>query len=72
MATGDFTEITLGTGLTGTDLGAGVIEITATGGSGGDPADDPAVWMPLTTVTGGVPELVWDADDGLIPTLLPI
>ena len=29
----------------------------------GDPADDTLVWMPLTTVTGGVPELVWDADD---------
>lgn len=26
------------------------------------------VWMPLTTVTGGVPELVWDGDDSLIPT----
>ena len=35
-------------------------------------ADDVAVWMPLTTVVGGVPELVWDSDDSLIPTLVPI
>lgn len=69
MPAGDFTEITLGTGLTGTDLGGGVIEIAATGGS---PVDDAQVWMPLTTVTGGTPELVWDADDSLIPTLIPI
>lgn len=26
------------------------------------------VYLPLTTVVGGVPELVWDADDSLIPT----
>jgi hypothetical protein len=25
-------------------------------------------YLPLTTVTGGVPELVWDDDDSLIPT----
>jgi hypothetical protein len=31
-----------------------------------------AVWMPLTTVVGGDPELVWDGDDSLIPTLTPI
>jgi concanavalin A-like lectin/glucanase superfamily protein len=37
--------------------------------AGGDPADDTLVWMPLTTVSGGTPELVWDADDSLIPTL---
>lgn len=24
--------------------------------------------LPLTTVVGGVPELVWDANDSLIPT----
>jgi hypothetical protein len=69
VAAGDFTEITLGAGLTGTDLGGGVIEIAAGGGS---PADDTLVWMPLTTVTGGTPELVWDADDSLIPTLTPL
>jgi len=37
-----------------------------------DPADDTQVWMPLTTVVGGSPELVWDADDSLIPTLEPL
>lgn len=26
------------------------------------------VWMPLTTVVAGAPELVWDDDDSLIPT----
>lgn len=30
------------------------------------------VWMPLTTVVGGVPELVWEDDDSLIPTKVPI
>lgn len=32
---------------------------------------DAAVWMPLTTVVGGVPQLVWDADGSLIPTKVP-
>ncbi len=31
-----------------------------------------AVWMPLTTVVGGEPRLVWDANNSLIPTLVPI
>lgn len=31
-----------------------------------------SAWMPLTTVVGGEPELVWDGDDSLIPTLTPI
>jgi hypothetical protein len=39
---------------------------------GGDPGDDAYVWMPLTTVVGSDPELVWDGDDSLIPTLTPI
>lgn len=30
------------------------------------------VWLPLTTVIAGVPELVWDDDNGLIPTHLPV
>jgi hypothetical protein len=30
------------------------------------------VWMPLTTVVAGEPELVWDADDALVPTHAPI
>ena len=29
-------------------------------------------WMPVTTTVGGMPELVYDADDGLIPSLVPI
>jgi hypothetical protein len=35
----------------------------------GSPAG--AIWMPLTTVVAGVPQLVWDANDSLIPTLVP-
>lgn len=30
------------------------------------------VWLPLTTVVGGVPELVWEADNTLIPTSVPV
>jgi PKD repeat protein len=33
---------------------------------------DTVAWMPLTTVASGGPELVWDADNSLIPTFLPI
>jgi hypothetical protein len=44
---------------------------TGSGGSS-DPADDTFAWMPLTTVVSGAPELVWDADDSLIPTLVPL
>lgn len=36
------------------------------------PASDTLVWMPLTTVVGGDPVLVWDGDDSLIPTLIPL
>ena len=38
----------------------------------GDPALDTAVWMPLTSVVAGEPVLVWDADDSLVPTLIPL
>lgn len=58
--------------ITVTDDGGGSkvdIEIESTGGGGGSSTH---VWMPLTTVVGGVPELVWDADNSLIPTLVPI
>lgn len=41
------------------------------GGAGGAPSGSYVV-MPLTTVTGSGPELVWDADDSLIPTLVPV
>lgn len=34
-------------------------------------ADTGRVWMPLTTVVAGEPELVWDDDDSLIPTEVP-
>jgi len=38
----------------------------------GNPALDAHVWMPLTSVVGGEPVLVWDDDDSLIPTLVPL
>ncbi len=34
---------------------------------GGTTPTDTHGWMPLTTVSGGSPELVWDADNTLIP-----
>ena len=30
------------------------------------------VWLPLTSTVGGDPVLVWDDDDGLIPTHVPV
>lgn len=44
---------------------------TSGGGGGGPSPTDTAGWMPLTTVAAGVPELVWDGDDNLIPTYGP-
>jgi len=44
--------------------------VAVSGGSGASPSDT-AGWMPLTTSVGGVPDLVWDADDDLIPTYGP-
>ncbi len=40
--------------------------------AGTAPIDDTDVWMPLTSVVAGDPVLVWDGDDSLIPTLIPI
>jgi hypothetical protein len=44
-------------------ISGGVVTFAAPSGGSGSTA-----YMPLTTVVGGVPELVWDADDSLIPT----
>jgi hypothetical protein len=44
---------------------------TGGGDGGGAAPTDTAGWMPLTTVLGGVPDLVWDASDSLIPTYTP-
>lgn len=38
----------------------------------GNPALDAHVWMALTSVVDGEPVLVWDDDDSLIPTLVPL
>jgi len=46
--------------------------VLSSGAGGSAPEDDERVWVPLTTVVGGLPELVWDADDSLIPTLVPL
>jgi hypothetical protein len=45
--------------------------VAAAAAAGGATAADTAGWMPLTTVVGGVPDLVWDAADNLIPTFAP-
>lgn len=31
-----------------------------------------SAWLPLTTVVGGVPDLVWSGTDALIPTYGPL
>lgn len=41
------------------------------GGVAGAPSGAFVV-LPLTTVVGGVPEHVWDANDSLIPTIVPV
>ena len=69
MAVERFNKIILGDNLEGTDNLDDSITIDAT--AGGATPTDTLAWMPLTTVTGGVPELVWDATDDLIPTLTP-
>ena len=60
----------VGTAVTATGTGP-VKTITISTGAG-DPASDTQVWMPLTTVVAGAPELVWDGDDSLVPTLVPV
>lgn len=59
-------------GLIGLTGPAGPAGADGADGAGSDPADDTQVWMPLTTVVGGTPELVWDGDDSLIPTLVSV
>ena len=46
--------------------------IASTATAGSDPASDVYVWMPLTSLASNslTPELVWDDDDSLIPTLV--
>ena len=34
--------------------------------------DDEQVWMPLTSVVGGVTTFVTEADGSVIPTLVPV
>ncbi len=41
-------------------------------GTGGASPTDTSAWMPLSTVVGGVPDLVWDASNELIATFTPI
>lgn len=40
--------------------------------AGGALPTDVWAWMPLTSIDGGDPVLVWDDDDSLIPTLVPL
>jgi len=41
------------------------------GAGGGVSPSDTAGWMPLSTVLAGVPDLVWDSNNNLIPTYGP-
>lgn len=68
--TGEKLEVSVDLYDLGVDYAADWVEWA--GAAGGGPAADTAVWMPLTTVSAGVPELVWGGDDGLIPTLIPL
>jgi hypothetical protein len=64
----DLTDVTLA-GLASGD----VLTYTGAGWENVPPAGSTSTaWMPLSTVVGGTPELVWDADDSLIPTSVPI
>lgn len=56
-----FTSIDGGTTIIGNKIGGS-----------GSAASDTEVWMPLTTVVSGVPDFVWDANNSLIPTLVPL
>ena len=51
MPTERFSTLTLGTNLTGTDLGDGR-SIDATGGGGGASLSDTLAWMPLVDDVG--------------------
>jgi len=62
-----YAEILAGTGITAHDNGDDTVTLSAAGSS----PSDTAAWMPLTTVVGGTPDLVWDASDSLIPTYTP-
>lgn len=64
-----YDQILSGTNITATDNLDGTVTLSS---SGGDPADDTHVWMPLTTTVGGDDVLVFDADHSLIPTLVPL
>ena len=63
VAAADVTIADAGGYYTGTDVEAALQEV----GAALD-AVPTLVYLPLTTVIGGVPELVWDADHSLIPT----
>jgi hypothetical protein len=66
-----YDRILAGTNITATDNSDGTVTLAATAAAA-DPAADTAVWMPLTTTTGGDDVLVFDADHSLIPTLIPL
>lgn len=68
MTTGRFKTLVLGTNLSGTDNGDNTITVDAAAGTF-DPADATVWWFPLADADG---TLVLDADDAIIPTLIPL
>lgn len=75
------TSFFLGRGLRGEPLGEGTVEMSVDLPDLGPDLDETMlkfqarpwhVWLPLTTVVDGVPELVWEDDNALIPTCVPV
>lgn len=76
-----FPTLYTGRGLRGEPLDDGVVELSVNLTDLVGELDEvmlryaaaPArAWLPLTTTVAGVPELVWETDDQLVPTHVPV
>lgn len=74
-------QLYLGRGLRGEELDDDVLEVSVDLPDLGVELDQAMlryqarpyrVWLPLTTVVAGEPQLVWDDDNSLIPTQVPV